>query len=244
MSKQIETGTLKQYAGAQYHEMTYTMIWLDESFLKQVMTLQQLAFDHLDNPEIYQLQPEKFFKEQCGKAGRTIGVLVKNELIAFQVLHFPALASDPFDIAENLGFDLQLQEEELQYVAHLETNAVHPSYIGHALAGKMSFYLTNEARALGYTHLCATIAPENCGMVVGLLNANIGVFIRSLKEKYGEKLRYIIYRNLRNSAYPEFHQFRNINVVDVQQQQDALAQGFWGYKGQRTGQGFEIVYGK
>lgn len=240
----VESGSIVRKISGQYEEVPYAMYWLTEAYLSQVMELQQMAFDHLNDPDVYQLQPERFIKNQFSQEGRTIGVIVEDRVVAFQVLHFPAAASDPYDRSENLGFDLGLPASELPKVAHLETNAVHPAYIGTAVGGKMSAYLSQAALEAGYYHLCATVAPQNCHIIAGLLNANVGVLVRGLKEKYGGKLRYILYRNLKNPILPEFHYTREILVTDIRTQQMALSEGFWGYRAAKTGHGIELIYGK
>ena len=62
-----------------------------------------------------------------------IGVTTEEGLIAFSMIRIPGLAHD------NLGRDINLPEEELCKVAHLQAAAVHPAYRGNGSAAKAHF---------------------------------------------------------------------------------------------------------
>ncbi len=218
------------------------MKFLDEHYLAKIMNLEEIIVNNLSDPELYEFVPIEFMKNQFRKEGRIIGVISEENVVAFRVLHFPATAALAVDAAENYGIDLNIPEDELDKVAHLEVTVVHPAYRGHSLALKMNRHAINTAKNLNYSHICLTVSPKNYANVITLFK--LGFVIKELKKKYGGKLRYIFYQNLKNPVIINLHEKIVINISDIHKQKEVLRQGFYGYKIRKNVDELEIVYVK
>jgi len=174
----------------------------------------------------------------CNK-GRIIGVFADQGLIAFRALYFP----DIDDHEWNLGYDIGLQGSELAKVANLQMVCVNPLYRGNQLGLKMNRHAIRFLKEeTDYIHLCATVHPENHYNVRILLRS--GFVIKELKEKYGGKLRYIVYQNLRKKINISKNNEILLEVMDIGRQQMMLRSGFHGIALRESKDGFQVVFAK
>lgn len=90
----------------------------------------------------------------------------------------------------NLGYDLELSEEDLMRVVHMDTAAVHPDYRGLGLQYRMMLHAEQEL--MGKILLC-TIHPDNKYSLNNVLKQ--GYNIEKKTEKYGS-IRYILRKDL------------------------------------------------
>jgi len=217
-------------------EFLYELIHVDEGRLEEILDLQELIVTQLDDPDLFHPGSISFIKEHIQKKGRIIGISSGNRLIGYRVLSFPG--SDP----DNLGIDLSVPKTELSRVAHLEIFAVHPDYRGNTLQLKTLPSVISILRDFGYEHVCATVSPKN---YPGLNNLLKGRFvIKGLKEKYGGKLRYILYQNLAQPISRVSQETITLLNTDIQEQKRALARGYYGYEMLVKPEGLTIRYGK
>lgn len=236
MSHVIESGQIKKSGKPSGKEVSYDLTFLDERRLTDIMNLQEIIVQNLSDPELFHADSIHFIRDHIHKRGRIIGVISEKRLIAYRILAFPGNDHD------NLGIDLKLPKAELAKVAHLDSFVVHPSYRGNTLQLKTLPPAIGILRDFGYEHLCATVSPKNYPGVSNLLKG--GLVIKELKEKYGGKLRYILYQNLKQSINRDIeHKIAVINT-DREEQEKALMQGYYGYKARKKAEGFEIIYGK
>jgi hypothetical protein len=236
MSHVIASGQIKKSGTPSGKKVFYELAFLDERRLTEVMDLQALIVKALDDPELFHPDSIHFISDRIRKKGRIIGITSENTLIAYRIISFPGSDYD------NLGIDLELSESELHRVAHLEFFVVHPDYRGNALQLKTLPPAISALHDFGYKHLCATVSPKNYPGVSNLLRG--GFVIKKLKDKYGGKLRYILYQNLAmpiNRAIEHTIALRN---TDIEGQQKALMQGYFGYEARKTAGSFEIHYGR
>jgi len=106
---------------------------------------------------------------------------------------------------------------------------VHPLYRGNRLAKKMNkqaIRLIKEKNQ--FDHLLATVSPYNYWNVDILLNS--GFIIQKLKDKYGGKLRYIVYQDLKTPPPSPPSTDHVINLTDFQTQKQLFKQGFYGFR--------------
>ena len=86
----------------------------------------------------------------------------------------------------NLGYELELTEEELERVIHMDTAAVHPDFRGHGLQRRLISAVEPELQ--GKILLC-TIHPDN---IFSLQNMQkLGYHIEKKVARYGS-IRYIL----------------------------------------------------
>jgi hypothetical protein len=71
-----------------------------------------------------------------------------------------------------------------------------------------------------------------------------GFVIKKLKDKYGGKLRYILYQNLATPINRGIEHTIALTNTDIEGQQKALMQGYFGYEARKTAGSFEIHYGR
>jgi hypothetical protein len=71
-----------------------------------------------------------------------------------------------------------------------------------------------------------------------------GFVIRNLKEKYGGKLRYIVYQNLRGPIKIISKDKVFVKHVDIDEQKKVLKRGFLGIDILESPQGFQVVFAK
>lgn len=236
MNSIIGSGQIRKYGKSAGKEVAYDLMFLDESYLIEMMNLQEIIVHDLGDPELFHSDSIHFMRDHICKRGRIIGVISEKRLIAYRILAFPG--NDP----DNLGIDLKLPKKELNKVAHLESFVVHPAYRGNSLQLKTLGPAIRIIRDLNYDHLCATVSTKNYPSLSNPLKG--GLVIRELKEKYGGKLRYILYQNLNKPISRNMKCTITVKNTDIARQKKALKQGYCGYKAIKKEEGFEIVYGK
>ena len=166
--------------------------YLEKCDLPQIMSLQDVILGRLSRKDLLEPFSREFMASHIGANGFIIGTFVRDELIAFRNVYFP----DVKDREWNLGYDIGLKTpEDLRQVANLQMICVHPAYRGNSLGRRMNSHAIDIIRrSAHYAHLCATVSPYNYWNINILLQC--GFTIRVLKEKYGGKVRYVVYQNL------------------------------------------------
>ncbi|MDW7671932.1 MAG: hypothetical protein SCK57_05435 [Bacillota bacterium] len=242
--ERITTGTVLQQTPAGKVEKRYEMVYLAPDHVDQVLALQKVVFDALDDRQKFVPDSREFFEEVAlvkGK-GRMIGVFVENEMIAARSISFPGLSF------ENLGWELDLSEEDLKRVCHLESSIVHPDFRGNHLQALMlkptQAYLKEE----GYCMILCTISPFNYPSLKNVMDA--GLFIRDVKVRggvYGGKLRFLLALNLCRPVEPVFSDICTVQNTDITVQKTLLALGYAGFSMKKLPgdrKFFAIQYGK
>ena len=72
----------------------------------------------------------------------------------------------------------------------------------------------------------------------------LGFVVKALKMKYGDKWRYIFYKNLAAELFFNPKECLTIATTNINAQQQALQQGLVGYQMNKTAEGCNIVFGK
>ena len=224
MRQLLETGTLEEKVGeSAVREVEYTMTFLDENYMPQIMDLQEIIVEKLSRPDMLQSFSFDFMKEHIGPNGFIMGVFVGALLVAFRNVYYP----DSRDAEWNLGIDIGLPDQELTRVANLQMVCVHPAFRGHSLAQKMNRHalriLKEQDRRY---HICATVSPYNYWNIKILLNS--GFVIRKLKDKYGGKLRYVVYQNLKSPTCFDEGTTVSARLSDFEEQKKILNAGLCG----------------
>jgi GNAT superfamily N-acetyltransferase len=209
--------------GVRSQSLKYTIGLLNEKHLPLVMALQKVIIQHLQRPDLLQPFTLGFMKKHMGDRGIVLGVFVEDRLAAFRNVYYP----EPWNTEWNLGLDLGLAQEDLTKVANLQMVCVHPDYRGNGLAMKMNQVSLGLLRKRGaHRHICATVSPYNIWNLPILLKS--GFCIAALKSKYGGKLRYIVYQNLRCPLLLDDNSAVHVRLDDFQEQKRWLASGFCG----------------
>ena len=161
---------------------------LHEENINEILLLHPMVKETLKEDDMFYFDDYDFYKYQLHKGSKILGCYIDNQLIAYGVMIFPGY--DP----ENLGYDLNFNQDELIFVAHLDSFLVHPHYRGNKLQYRFSILMEKIALEKGYKHLCSTAAPSNIPSLNNLID--LGLEIKLEKMKYGGKQRYILYKAL------------------------------------------------
>ena len=95
---------------------------------------------------------------------------------------------------ENLGRDIELAQEELGKVAHMESVAILPSYRGNGLQYALMQQGEADLRKMGYSYLMCTVHPDNLYSKNNVIRQGYEVVLT--KEKYGGYIRDILLKKL------------------------------------------------
>lgn len=224
MNPAIVTGSLKEKLNnGNILKQNYNVKILCYEHLSQIMKLQQIIVENVSTPELFEPMSCEFMEEHIERNGFVLGAFVREELIAFRVVYYP----HDQDKYWNLGFDIGLSPEQRAKVANLQMVCVHPGYRGNALASKLNHLSLRILREQGeYEHVCATVSPYNIWNIRILLNC--GFRVRQLKIKYGWKLRYIVYQDLRSPLKFSDSGGVCLPLSDLEAQKEALQSGRYG----------------
>lgn len=231
-----ETGCIKRNRRTPCQdEVNYEIRFLDESYLKEMMYLQEIVIQNLEDKEVFRRHSIDYIRDHFKIENSIIGVFTEDGLIAYNVLYFPGENGD------NFGADINLPEEELNKVVHLETVAVHPSYRGNSLQRRMEEIHLRVIKDLGYAHVCCTVSPKNLPSIRNIFSN--GLIIKGLKIKFGGRLRYIMHKNILSPSAIGHEEIR-ISSLNIEGQIDLLSRGFLGFRAVEFPLGFGICYGK
>lgn len=198
---------------------------LTTDHLDQLMDLQSLIVSRLSRGEMLQAFPMDFMREHLEGKGFVIGACVGKKIVAFRNVYFP----DPKDREWNLGFDVGFGETDLKRSANLQMVCVHPEYRGNELALKMNRHAIRMIKERNiFDHLFATVSPYNYWNLSILLNS--GFVIKTMKKKYGGKLRYIVYQHLNGNdlQFPEPE--KSTRLTDFEKQAGLFRAGYCGVR--------------
>ena len=232
----LETGTLTRRRQVGDDNLPYTIRLLDPSYLTQILTLQSAVVQTIREPDLFAVLDREHLEGALDTSGRIVGACVGDDLAGYVMVFFPGERSG------NLGHDLAIPSCEHVRVAHLESGVVHPDYRGNLLALRMNQHALRVTQSLNVKHLCATAWPNNVFSIRVLFST--GMVIRTMKEKYGGKLRYIFHRNLHEPLFPPPGDAVTIETNDLEGQYAAFANGLCGYALQEQGRRYSIVYGR
>ncbi len=160
----------------------------DISHLDDICALQELAFAHLDNPDLLRRNSEEMLQSCLSDPHYTLGAFYEGSLIAFAMLY------DAGESAENIGHDLGLAGAELQRVINMKLIIVSPDYRGNGLQKKLMTALENLAKEKGKEFICGTVSPDNsysCRNFIAL-----GYEQKGTKIKYGGLKRNVYCKTL------------------------------------------------
>lgn len=93
----------------------------------------------------------------------------------------------------NYGYDLELSEDELLRVVHMDTAAVSKAYRGRGLQAGMIRFAEQMLSGKGHRILLSTVHPENRFSLNNLLK--LGYTIVRRVDKYGSE-RYILRKDI------------------------------------------------
>lgn len=94
----------------------------------------------------------------------------------------------------NMGYDIGLSDEELPWVAHMDSVAVLPKYRGYRLQRRLMEAAERELESRGYRYLMCTVHPDNCYSRNNVISQGYEPMLT--KEKYGGNIREVFLKKL------------------------------------------------
>ncbi|WP_301109140.1 GNAT family N-acetyltransferase [Sporosarcina sp.] len=211
--------------------------FLTEEQLPDIMVLQDKVIAVLEKPEFLQPLTEDEFLNILRGNGMMAGAFVEGRLIAFRAM------LDPGDDEEHLGVDAGIPKNELSSVLYSEVSCVDPKFRGNGLQTTLGKWLLERVDTEHYRYICSTVAPLNIPSLKDKFA--LGLRIGALKIKYGEKLRYILFRDLRATVQTDQPVASTVVLMnEIVEQQQLLKEGWIGSKMERRGNNWYAVYVK
>jgi GNAT superfamily N-acetyltransferase len=137
--------------------------------------------------------PPSFFHRIAAGDGAMLGYLTEDgALAAYGVLSLPRPEGDHY------GRPLHLPAAAWPQLAQLEGAAVAPNWRGHGLQRQLGQWRIALAAELGRRHIAVTVAPSNVDSWRNMLQ--LGFAICDVLPMYGGQLRYLMHRDLRETA--------------------------------------------
>lgn len=213
----METAIYKGLLG----KTPYEVIPLDNTHLDEILTLQQKVYESLPDKKVLQPLTKEEFLYILNGQGKMVGAYIEKEMIAFRALLIPEIDDD-----EHLGYDVGLtKKSELKRVLYQEISNVHPDYRGYGLQKTLAKVIMDTFDQSAFDYVCATVAPFNIASLKDKLAQ--GMYIVSLKNKYGGKLRYTFAMPLHDTV--EFTgEPIDVSMADIEGQQQLLMRGYIG----------------
>ncbi len=208
--------------------------FLNSSHLDQVQYLQDIVAKNLVDPTIYFVEPADFFYKQLTIEKSAMGLFQKDQLIGFNMVTFPGLSE------ENLGVEINLQEDELLQVAQIGPAAVHPNYREKGILGQVTQRHIQVIKEMGYRHICLTVAPTNYPTIK--VFTDHGFVIKQLKLKYNNLLRYILHLDFNVGLKRPQYSVR-VSSSDIDSQKFIISLGFYGREVIKNDRSFDLIFG-
>lgn len=216
------------------------MRFLAESSLSDLAALQSLVVSTLPEVEIFMPHDEEYLSRIFQTEHSVLGVLAGEKLVAYSIIRYPGTGKD------NLGRDLNLAEEDLKDLAHLQAIAVHPHFRGYGLQRELAAAHLQVLESYGYEHICCTVSPKNPVSLNNLLSC--GFRVRALIPKFAGWWRYILYKNknwpVTGAPQAPTGDETALNCLNIECQSDLIQRGYEGYRVEGNGEKSEIFYRK
>lgn len=156
--------------------------------IDEICEIQEIAFQNLTDTNLLRRNTREVLQTCLFDPHYTLGVFHKDKLIAFAVLY------DGQNTIENIGRDIGIAEENLNFVVNFKLVIVLPDYRGNGLQQELIHKLEAIAKANNKRIMCATISPFNTYSIKNFERS--GFKFHSKKTKYGNLERCIYYKNL------------------------------------------------
>ncbi len=223
------------YNGLLREKDPFTIRRLHPEDLAAVLHVQKEVLYVLDDPKSLSPLSEEEYAYILSGGGKMVGVFADNRLVAFRALLIPAIDE------EHLGYDCELDPNDLPSVVYQDISNVLPRYRGYRLQKLMAEVLMEQLRKEEFKYVCATVAPYNIVSLKDKFSQKME--IAALKRKYGGLLRYVFVKHLHEDS-KEFEMEQHIPMQNIKSQQKLLTEGWRGTGVSRGPDGWLIKYCK
>lgn len=169
--------------------MGFTVRRATEQDVEGAFAVMEAVVASLAQKDWYKPDDRDFIHQHITEKGFTMVAEDENgKVSAFFVVHYPRMGPD------NLGRVLDLTEEELLTVAHMESAAVLPSCRGHKLQARMLEAAEAELAGGPFHYLMVTVHPDNVYSLGNMLRH--GYQVVATMKKYGGLDRHILCKQI------------------------------------------------
>lgn len=152
--------------------------------VQDIYDLMRKVYERLEDKTLFVLDSLEYVNAQITKEGFAVIARNKDEsMVGAFIFRYPHMEED------NLGRDIQLADEQLNRVVHMESAVVLPEYRGGGLQSKMLQYAEKLIDKNRYKYFMATVSPDNPASYKSL--EKNGYKCMTTKEKYHGKIRRI-----------------------------------------------------
>lgn len=123
--------------------------------LDSICEIQEIAFRNLQNEDILRRNSREMLAACLDEPHYTLGVFYENVLVAFAILF------DGGKSAENIGWDIGVSEQDINFVINFKLVIVLPEFRGNKLQKRLISKLEEIAREKNKKIICATVSPLN-----------------------------------------------------------------------------------
>ncbi|UQZ81563.1 Acetyltransferase (GNAT) family protein [Paenibacillus konkukensis] len=152
--------------------------------VEKIRSLMTDVISRLPSQALFAMDEEEYLYEHIGDKGEIYGAFLDGRLVAYTVLKF----------ADNLGREFGVPEEELPFVAVLDSTVVHECARGRGLQRYFHQLREQRARERHCLYLYATVHPDNRPSINNLEAA--GLTRQFTRPMYGGKLRHCYAKRL------------------------------------------------
>lgn len=160
---------------------------LDESYIKEILELQEKTFDWIKNKDILIRNSRETFLRCLNKPNLTLGAFNNDDLAGIAILQFPERED------ENLSLLLEGIDISNEKIANYKLVIVDKKYLGNGLQRKFGEELTKRGKEMGVTLFLSTISPDNPHSLNNAIK--LGSKINRQIDRFGHK-RYLLYKFL------------------------------------------------
>lgn len=214
------------------NRLQITIELLTERQLPELMALQEKVITFLERPEFLQPLTKEEFLNILNGNGMLAGAFKEGRLIAFRAM------LNPGDDDEHLGTDIGIPQQELSSVLYSEVSCVDPEFRGNGLQTILGRWLLEKVQ--DYRYVCTTVAPFNIPSLKDKFA--LGMAIGALKMKYGQKLRYVLWKDLQQETSVVIQEEQAVPMEETRCQQTLIREGWTGVRLEQRADAWYTVY--
>lgn len=214
---------------------------LGDADFDALIAMRQQVAARLADKDCYVLEPEQFVRAHLGERGETTGLFACDRLIAYAMLGLAQRdGRDRPMVPDPMADALRLPTTERDTVAHLASSMVLPGWRGSGLHKWLIRYRLARCAALGRRHVMAMVSPRNVASWHNLIRH--GLAVRAIEPLEGDRLRYILYRDLHQKEAEGPQSAEYAFPADLNRQRALLARGCRGVAMTCAGDDVRLLY--
>lgn len=157
----------------------------------RIYELMKKVYEQLEDKSIYVCDDREFVLAHIKAEGFIVIACdecnEKNSIAGCLIVRYP-------EESDNLGYDIELPENKLKEVVHMESAVVAEKYRGMGLQKKMLEYAQGMIDRKSFHYLMATVSPDNPASYHTLEKCGYRMMMQ--KEKYGGLIRRIYMKKI------------------------------------------------